>query len=324
LLIVIALVSLLAALMIPSLSGVTSYYRNVQCKNNLNRLGQGFVMSSNIPDAQKGHLAISAPGSKGQFPTGMVWPSVPRDAVEEIQLYQCPEDEVKQASIQGSLKSLEYESHQGIYSLETVGDAAFYKSRRGRDSKGPYTEYLMQDDDYSNGQYARMNFNGWIDTDGVARVYDSGEILVFSNLISETAGSVPDWTNCSGPGYPNRVNTCGNPNIIRYMGEPSLGGNGRMQDARGQTFKLANWGERMTNYGINTYAYRYDSGGGCIVLVDYQESMADVNYPQAVESLLLQSARHSGKVNYLMADGSVGSGTPFEISPRLHPQKWRP
>jgi len=324
LLVVVALIALLAVLMIPSLSTAMSVYRDTQCRNNLNRLWKGFVLASEAKTSGDGILAVKAPDHAGLYPTGMIWPSVPNNILENITLFQCPEDEVKQSSVVGSLSSVEYESPFGRYPLDTIGNGNCYKSRRGRNSKGAYTEYIMQDDEGTGGQYAQMSFTGWIDTDGSARIYDSGVIQVFSAMIADTEGCVPAWTNNSGPGWPNRVNTCGNMNNIRYNGELSLTGNGRMQDARGQSFILANWGERLTNYGINTYAYRYQTGAGRIVLVDYQESMVNVDTAQEAEGLLLDSARHFERVNYLLTDGSVKTASPLEISPRIHPKAWRP
>ena len=324
LLVVIAVIALLAVLLLPSFTSATSMYRATQCRNNLKNIWEGFVLASDARSSGEGILSVRAPDSAGLYPTGMVWPSVPNNVLEDIRLFQCPEDEVKQSSVVGSLASVEYVSPYGHYPLDTIGNGNCYKSRRGRNAKGPYTEYMMQDDEGTGGQYALMSFTGWVDTDGVARIYDTGEIQIFSAMIAETAGSVPAWTNNSGPGWPNRVNTCGDINSIWYMGEPSLTGNGRMQDARGKSYVLLNWGERMTNYGMNSYAYRYSSGGGCIVLVDYQESMVNVDTALEAEGLLLQSARHFDNVNYLLSDGAVKTASPLEISPRLHPKAWRP
>jgi hypothetical protein len=301
-----------------------SVYRDTQCRNNLNRLWDGFVLASDVKSSGDGILAVRTPDHAGLYPTGMIWPSVPNNILENITLFQCPEDEVKQSSVVGSLSSVEYESPFGRYPLDTIGNGNCYKSRRGRNSKGAYTEYIMQDDEGTGGQYAQMSFTGWIDTDGSARIYDSGVIQVFSAMIADTEGCVPAWTNNSGPGWPNRVNTCGNINNIRYNGELSLTGNGRMQDARGKSFILANWGEKLTNYGINTYAYRYQTGAGRIVLVDYQESMVNVDTPHEAEGLLLDSARHFERVNYLLTDGSVKTASPLEISPQTRPKAWRP
>jgi len=181
----------------------------------------------------------------------------------------------------------------------------------------------MQDDEGTGGQYANMDFNGWIDTDGGCRIYDAGVIHVWKNIEQESPGSVPDFSGAHG-GYPSGINTCGNKNNINYNGEPSLEGNGKMQDARGKSYVLPNWGEKLTNYGINFYAYRYSTGSGRVVLVDYQESIVNVDAPQAAENMLLDSARHFDRVNYLMSDGSVKTASPLEISPRLHPKAWRP
>ena len=324
LLVVIALIALLAVLLIPSFNTAMTMYRATQCRNNLYQLWKGFVLASETNVSGDSIIGVKTSDSAGLYPSGMIWPSIPNNILEDIQLFQCPEDEVKQSSVIGSLASVEYESPYGRYPMDTIGNGNCYKSRRGRDAKGPYTEYIMQDDEGTGGQYAQMDFHGWIDTDGGCRIYDSGVIHVWQNIKAETEGSVPDWSGAGGIGYPTGINTCGNMNNIRYNGEPSLTGNGRMQDARGKDFILANWGERLTNYGINNYAYRYSSGGGCIVLVDYQESMVDVDTPQEAEGLLLDSARHFDNVNYLLSDGSVQTASPLKISPLMHPKAWRP
>ncbi|MDP6634883.1 MAG: prepilin-type N-terminal cleavage/methylation domain-containing protein, partial [Phycisphaerae bacterium] len=295
LLVVISLIALLAVLLIPSFNTVRSVQRDTQCRTNLSRLGEGFILASD-PATARGVLSVKQADSAGLFPSGMIWPSIPNNVLEDIELFQCPEDEVKQSSVQGSLANVEYESPHGRYPLDQIGDGNCYKSRRGHNAKGSYTEYIMQDDEGTGGQYAQMSFTGWIDTDGGCRIYDSGQIMIFKDLIPETTGCSPAWTNNHGPGWPSRINTCGNMNSIRYMGEPSLNGNGKMQDARGKTFMLQDWGERMTNYGMNIYAYRYDSGGGCIVLVDYQESMVNIDDRSGSASRLLQSARHFERV----------------------------
>jgi len=323
LLVVIALIALLAVMLIPSFGAAKSVYRDTQCRNNLNRLWQGFVLASGIVTSSDNTLVIKTPDSAGLYPTGMIWPSVPSNVIEELELFRCPEDDVKQSSVSGSLATIEYESPYGRYPLDTIGDGNCYKSRRGYDAKGSYTEYIMQDDEGTGGQYEAMDFNGWIDTDGGCRIYDAGVIHVWQNIEQESPGSVPNFSGAHG-GYPTGINTCSDLNNINYNGQPSLEGNGKMQDARGRSYVLPNWGERLTNYGINAYAYRYSTGSGRVVLVDYQESIVNVDAPQAAENMLLDSARHFDRVNYLMSDGSVKTASPLEISPRLNPKAWRP
>ena len=147
-----------------------------------------------------------------------------------------------------SFAVVEYENPYGRYPLDTIGEGNCYKSRRGRDPKGAYTEFLMQDSEGTGGQYAVMDFNGWVDVDGGCRIYDEGLIHVWRNIVSETTGSVPDWSGAFGVGYPDRINTCSVMNNIRYDGEPSLEGNGRMQDARGKSYLFPGWGEPQVEW----------------------------------------------------------------------------
>ena len=324
LLVVITLIALLAVLLMPSFNTAMTMYRATQCRNNLKRLWEGFILASEITaSAGENVINVKQPHSAGVYPGGYVWPGIPRNIIEDVELFQCPEEEVKPSAVVGTLKSVEYVSPYGHYPLDTIGNGNCYKSRRGRNSQGPYTEYLMQDDEGTGGQYAAMNFNGWVDTDGGARIYDSGIIHIWSNIKNESGNCVPSWSGAHG-GYPTGINTCGNINSIWYNGAPSLTGNGRMQDARGKDFILLNWGQKLTNYGINSYAYRYSTGGGCVVLVDYQESMVDVDIPQEAQAKLLQSARHFEYVNYLMSSGAVKTDEPMEISPLLNIKAWRP
>jgi len=322
LLVVIALIGLLAMIIGPAFANVMAIGRATICRNNLGRLGEAFGTSSAARLTKEAKRSMQ--DEKGAYPGPMMWPTVPSDTVDDIRIYKCPEDEIVQASVAGSLKNVEYVSPYGHYPLDTIGNGNCYKSRRGRDAKGPYTEYIMQDDEGTGGQYAQMNFNGWIDTDGGARVYDSGFILIFNNLTVQTEGCVPDWSGAHGIGWPTGINTCGNQNDIWYMGQPSLEGDGRMQSARGNTYRFPNFGLRITNYGINSRAYKYPFGGDVVVLVDYLETIVNVDQPGDAEELLVQSARHSGKVNYLKADGSVLTARPLKISPRLQPKAWAP
>ncbi len=207
---------------------------------------------------------------------------------------------------------------------DTVGQGKWYKSRRGSCSQGTYIEYIMQDDPGWGGQYAMMDFNGWLDTDAVIRIYDSGHIFVFSDIPSETADAVPSWSGASGIGYPNRINTCGNKNDILINGEGAFDGDPRPQSHRGQMFKLPYWEDAITNYAISSNANQYSGEStGSAVLVDYDEgTIVDIDNPVQAEKILLKSARHLGKVNCLTTGGSVERQTPLAISPRLQPDLW--
>ncbi len=122
-----------------------------------------------------------------------------------------------------------------------------------------------------------------------------------------------------------QVNTCGDLNAIYYMDEPAFGSDGKVRHHRGMSYQLPDWGERITNYGISSNAYKYPVGSDRIVLVDYEErTIVNIDTPLKAEELLLKSGRHpGGKVNYLKSGGGVRTATPLEISPRLQTGLWQ-
>jgi len=322
LLVVLAIIALLATLLGPSLSNIMAMGRSSVCGNNLARLGEAFVLAQQ--EGSEGDM-MAGMGRGQLYPRPMAWPSIPKHAVSELEIYKCPEKDLPEDGGTGDLAKMEYSIHAGKFPMDTVGNGKWYKSRRGSCAEGTYTEYIMQDDPGFGGQYAMMDFNGWLDTDGVIRVYDSGYIFAFSNIPVETADSVPSWAGAGGIGYPNRINTCGNKNDILINGEGAFDGNPRPQANRGKMFKLPFWEDQITNYGISSNAHLYTSGTGSAVLVDYNEgTIVDVDNPVQAERQLVESARHLGKVNYLTAGGSVNSETPLAISPRLLPELWQP
>ena len=323
LLVVVAILVLLLAIIAPSFSNAFAMARAAICRNNLHKLGQAFSLSSSTRALKDSGQVIG--GQSGDvYPEPMSWPSIPRDAVPEEEIYKCPEDEIV-ASVGGSLAEVEYACEYGKWPLDVVGEYGAYKSRRGTcPQRGPYTEYLLQDDGgHPNGQYIIMSFHGWVDSDGGCRIYDSGVLLSFGNIAQESVGCVPDWSGAYY-GYPTVINTCPDQNDILYRGAGAFGGDPKLQTHKGQYWQLPDWGAQ-TNYGINYYAHEYPFGSGIIVLVDYKEkTIVEVDTPLESEALLLQSARHLGKVNYLKADGSVKVATPQAISPQLHIEKWKP
>ena len=322
LLTVIAIIALLLAILAPSVGIAIKMTRAAICRTNLGRLGEAFLLSRNTR-AQKEAQALKVGYSGGLYPKPMLWPHVPNDVVEELGIFKCPDDDML-ASSPGSLADLEYECEHGRFALDGPGSyETMYKARRGKDPEGEYTEFLFQDD-YS-GQYNSMSFNGWVDTDGGCRVYDSGEVLVFGNIAQETVGSVPSWSGAHG-GYPTGINTCMDKNNFLCNGEGPFGGNHpkQLQYHRGETHQLPDWGEAVTNYGINSNVYMYIRSG-VVVLADFDDrTIINIDNPAEAEELLVKGARHLGTNNYLTTGGSVMTAAPMAISPRLRPDLWTP
>jgi prepilin-type N-terminal cleavage/methylation domain-containing protein/prepilin-type processing-associated H-X9-DG protein len=319
LMVVIAIIGLLAAMVLPSMSSVFSLARATICRGNLQRLGDAFAIAGSTR-----MLTVKSSGMAdvvGVFPKPMAWPTVPRNAVADEAIYICPEDPIKASAVGDMFKLLEYVCPYGRFPMNTMGGAStFYISRVGEDAKGTYTEFQFQDD-YGNGQFEMMDFHGWFDIDGFARVYHSGTIW-----IPESIPNTPDFSGAYvlTPGRRDGLNTCGDLNAVYYRGKAAFGTQGLLRNHRGKYYDLPDWSTAESNYGINSYAYQYAYGSKCIVLVDYKELIVEVDTPLEAEALLLKSARHLGKVNYLLGDGSVRTKPPLEISPRLNLSAWDP
>jgi len=73
----------------------------------------------------------------------------------------------------------------------------------------------------------------------------------------------------------------------------------------------------LTNYGINARVGRHQVAPGTIVLLDYDERVAGDG--EDVHQVLIDSARHLGRLNVLFSDQSVKKVWPFEIDPDVGP-----
>jgi prepilin-type N-terminal cleavage/methylation domain-containing protein/prepilin-type processing-associated H-X9-DG protein len=324
--VVMSIIALLVVIVMPSMSAVSSMARATICRNNLQKLGSAFAIANTTGITGAGTSgAKSAVGAV--YPKPMIWPAVPRSAVDDPTLYHCPEDPNKgQPDVGSMFKHLQYENEHGLFTLDTLdGAQGLYKSQSGQDPvKGGWTDYLLEDD--NDHQYVEMAFHGWIDSDGVIRVWHStGELFVY-----KTIPDTPEWHytgSPQGPGYRDSPNTCQNMNNIRWMGQPAWSPDGAMNHGvAGSTMKLPGWDPGYTNYGISSEAYNYPYGSRAIVLLDYKQLWVDLDVPKDAETNLCDShsARHLGRLNILYGDGTVGTQAPLAISPRLYPKAWQP
>jgi len=329
LMVVIAIIALLVSVVLPSMSSVTSLTRATLCRNNLNRLGQAFSLASGTRAVAGGGGGSGIGAVVFPYPDSLLWPGVPKEAVADAVIFSCPEDDNKAkkgtGNIQDMFALLEYRNEYGGFKMNTVGGKAFlYISRTGTDSYGPYTEFQLEDDN-NNGQFEQLAWNGWWDTDGYVRVYHSGSVWVPASMPEAERSK---YTGASGPGYPDRLNTCGDVNQILFRGQNAFPPDGMVHSVCGRVdrpgYKLGDWTPWMTNYGISSVVYQYPYGAKALLLVDYPELIVDLEAPLDVDTKLAKGARHLGKVNGLSADGTVGANVPLGISPRLYPDVWAP
>lgn len=329
LMVVIAILALLVAMLVPSMSSVMSLTRSTLCQNNLQKLGEAFTIASatRVVGGSAG-LGTGSNEVVHPYPDAMLWPGTPKNSVADITIFTCPEEESKEkkGSVLDMFRLLEYRNEYGSFTMDNVGSKAYlYIARGGVDPEmGAFTEFLLQDDN-NNGQYEIMGFNTWWDTDGYVRIYHSGYCWVPAQLPPQMVSLYP---GAGGPGFPNRLNSCGDQNQIWFRGKPAFGTNAQVSQYRGQKdrpgYKLFEWTPWITNYGISSAIQHYPYGTRALVLVDYPELIADLEDPLEVEANLAKSARHLGKLNGLWGDGSVSKHMPIHLSPRLNRKVWEP
>lgn len=322
LMVVVAILALLLAMLLPSMSLVLSITRSTLCQNNLQKLGEAFTIASSTR-AGAGLNKVVNP-----YPDAMLWPGTPKDAVADAAIFRCPEEDDKEdsGSVLDMFRLLEFRNRYGRFTMDNVGSKAYlYITRGGVDTHyGPYTEFMLQNDN-NNGQYEMMDFNGWWETDGYVRIYHSGFCWVPASMPMEERSK---YSGAYGPGYPDRINSDPDIDQIWFRGEPAFGTNGQVSQYRGQQprpgYKLANWTPWVTNYGISSSCAYYPYGARALVLMDYPELIADIEGPLEVETNLAKGARHLGKLNCLWGDGAVTKQTPLDLSPRLNLEVWEP
>jgi hypothetical protein len=308
LLAVISILMLLLALLAPSLDATWSLARATLCRKNLHRIGTGFAVAKTGEVTREGAQANLVM----VYPEWEQWPAVPFGTVPDPRLYQCPEGK-RSPSKKATLDHLSYVTPSGISVPLSGYQSEWYIARDGKDERGAYREYLIQDDGARD--VSRLSWHGWIDSDGLVRVYVAGWLWIMDH-IPQTSDFSGAWAPGAGP------TTCGDDNRLFLEGEPAF--EGSLKDNRGRMFRINVAGATPTNYGINTCANKYAYGSKVLVLVDSEELDVDPEIPEETQELLNKSARHRGRLNFLTGDGAVHIKGPMEISPELHPEMWQP
>ncbi len=303
LLVAVAIIALLVAILLPGLGAARSLARSAVCRHNLSQLATAFDASYNrrLPQVR------GSPEAVALYPEARRWPGIPLDAVGERGIYRCPEDEVLAAW--HLLPELKYLAPGGVeVDLSAPDSGMWYISRKGQDDGGPYREYCIQDDGNTSG----LDWHGWLDIDGLFRVYESGQVWII-----DVVPNTPDFRGA----FPRQTSCCHDGNRIYFMGQPVFPNDSYIHLNQGKRAWLENW-QGITNYGINVYAHE-SIRSDAIVLLDYVKLIADPDDPAEMERLLNASARHLGRLNVLRADRSVAARRPLELSPRLTPA-WKP
>jgi prepilin-type N-terminal cleavage/methylation domain-containing protein/prepilin-type processing-associated H-X9-DG protein len=299
LLVVVAIIALLVAMMVPGLSKARALGRMAICQSNLHQIHNGFRAAC----AQAKTSDSAAWPANAYYSSAELFPDVPMNVEGNKDVFVCP-DEPQLAGF-SFLDQLSYSAGGGTVSL-SAPDNNWFISREGADDKGPFRDFIFEDDGgASNGA---VSFNGYVDIDGACRIWQDGTILLFSTV-------PPEWgPNCSPK---SGLNTCGDVNVLQFNGKPIFG-TGQMRPA-GSTAKVD--GAGLTNYGMNSVACT-SPANDTVVVTDYKATIINPD-ASVTPQKLLDSARHLGKLNVLLSDGSVARRTPLELSPVVDMRQWK-
>jgi len=298
----------LAIILMPQLSGSLRLARRAICKNNLHQLGSALQIAAQRQN--EGLTATAYPDPKG-------FPETTYDIVPEDGIFVCPEDEPERANLPAGLR---YRAcWQGYYTLKFADGAkapngqVCCRSRRGRDERGSYTEFVFEENfnqkigcDFMDHRPPEQRIGDHSDRDGLFRIYD----------------------NIPGRGRVLRLQyyTCPIDNQAWLYDKGLFEPSGRLYGHAGEEIEL---GSIYTSYGINAQVHRHQVAPDTIVLLDYERNadddrfVADPAGPHTPDRLRL-SARHLGRLNVLLADQSVRTLQPEDICPTTNGEAWSP
>jgi prepilin-type N-terminal cleavage/methylation domain-containing protein/prepilin-type processing-associated H-X9-DG protein len=159
---VVAILALLLAILMPSLSSAKSLTRAAICKSHLNEIGKGFSidLSTRLTKPQSPHQ---------QYLTPRDWPAVPANVLCEPKVLLCPEDDGK--STPAVTTSLQFHSGASDFTVDAV-PGTFVRMTTGAN----YLQFAFED--WVNGDW---DFN-----DFVVKVYTDTNPTVLQVVSAES------------------------------------------------------------------------------------------------------------------------------------------
>jgi len=297
LLIVVGIIALLVALIVPGMGQAKHLSRRTVCAHNLRQIGEAFLARAARTDR---------PSGENLYPRPRAWPIVPYDVLEKQEVFLCPEDPGRRW--EGvEVPGLQWRVADYRRFVVDFREGVNCKTRKGSDARGNYVEYVFEENYSSEAFFSGdgsdyPNCSERTDKDGVFRVYDNEDGSVTVVLVNLTVLREPP-------------------------DELLVGGEVRWQCTRAKLNQpdrviLPNGG--FTSYGINSLASAKLVKPNTAILVDYLERAVDISKPHDSAKLLVQSARHLGRMNTLFADQSVRTMGPTELDPRVNLNLWSP
>ncbi len=301
LLVVIAIIALLAILMAPTFTGLSSTTNRTKCANNLKRIGEAATL-----------FVGSGPGGGDRKLTPTRWSVQLAEFVDDGGVFVCPEGE---SELQ-TPESLPLTDLACIHVTTTGMDLEFIE--------GPFVAKL------SDEQFQSIN---WGPAHVVVPEYDPGVDPTFFWWVLEdivAPGSDMDYEiavkvmengdgtltlrvkQITGAGY--------NFNLIEKPDRNVLVTKGQMDGGPGSEVVMGGGGG-TTSYGMNAQINKIANHAEKIMVLDYPWFVANSNHDWSSDRLagkipgIPNFARHSGMINVLFTGGSVSLKRPDEIDP---------
>ena len=312
LLIVIALVALLTALLMPSISGAGDRARDVTCRRNLKELAgllqQGINGEGVLPEANRWFTYIT----KQKAGELMICPDDNRD--EEDETPGQPDDMsdlyiVQNCTMFSNLQDV-VDMGRSLEDRQILVNPPGIAGDHGWDppAPGPGQTLICIDDDAAimitagdstiiesidpPGDGGRCGSEHWVCLDD-GRPNWRSELTAVLQSVRNTHTSAADTAD-------PRV-------VMRLTGR-------QYADIVEQPYTV---GTQRASYGMSTAVDSLAPRPGQLMLVEYETSIVRLNknFTDVDESL---KARHFGRVNYVSTDGSVSSKRPEELEQELH------
>ncbi len=284
LLVVVAIISLLVAILIPSLQSARALTYRAICASNLRHIHQAFQTA-------QGQAVTDGEGHRSLYPNIYGWPSVPQIAAGQADLFWCPAgpdgDEIEAVG-EFTVKASNPDGGDKLITFEPTNADPW---RRVFD-RGDYWEYWFDD-----GKMFDLSPNG---VDYVFHVTkDPPRRAVFHDVPHNT------WFITS---------------ILRGD-EPLEGWEDLRTNETGDSFEMDGGG--TCNYGFNAaLSERTHANPGTIAVLDYNKTIA--NGGEDMTAYINDGARHLGRCNVMYTDGAVKSCDPLDIDPLIDPDPWLP
>lgn len=298
LLVVLSVIALLVAILVPTFDAARAQVRSTICQNNLRLVGQTFTTAKAATQASGPVMMV--------FPISNDWPYKTMRNLTNHDMFKCPVDPkaaTGKVDIMAEIGTrVEYRStYRGGIAIPLVGIVVnnYVLSREGRD----FTEYVFE-------EAGNINQNFWKPgnhNDGWIRIYHDGRVEI---------------VDCN----------CGGDNQLWIDNKPAFGTDPKnpactqMKQNKGKVLQTDLYRSGPCSYGINSYAFKYPYGSKVIVLLDYQDRVADPDTEDLAQTrdVLQKSGRHSGRINLLTTDCAVGTKTYQELDPVTGWVHWNP